>query len=563
MYSSHFGMIEKPFSIAPDPKFLYMSELHREALAHLLYGIKSDGGFVMLTGEVGTGKTTVCRCLLEQIPDDVDVAFVLNPKVTATELLATICDELDIIYPEGNTSIKIFVDRINDYLLKAHAAGRKTVLIIDEAQNLSADVLEQIRLLTNLETNTRKLLQIIMVGQPELNDLLEFRELRQLAQRVTARYHIGPLAKNEVEDYITHRLAIAGFREKIFPPAAITRIYNLSGGIPRLINILCDRALLGSYVQGQRQVNKQILNKAAREIMGVRSDEEKKTGKWLIAALIIIFASATFTGAYYFTGPERPFSGIVNGILTRKKVTVENPAPVLTSEEITPEPPTPESPTPESILPKPEDNLDWLNSPSEQNNKIEAYKVLFKKWGLTYAAQNPNNACDQALRQKIMCLAKRGSLGNVRHLNRPAILSLTDKQGQEFFAPLTALGETTATFEIKDEKITISTRTLELIWHGTFIILWRFPPEYHQEIHPGSSGPVITWLATKFAEIDGINSDSGKPNELSGQLLDRLRRFQLSEGLLADGIIGPETIIHLNNVTDHNLPTLIKKQKDT
>src|SRR5210317_846476 len=210
MYLEHFNLTERPFSITPDPRFLYMSARHREALAHLLYGLSEGGGFVQLTGEVGTGKTTICRCLLEQVPDNVDIALVLNPKVTSTELIATVCDELGIEYPAGDSSIKALTDELNRYLLDAHARGRRTVLILDEAQNLSADVLEQVRLLTNLETSTQKLLQIVLIGQPELRSLLAREDMRQLSQRVTARYHLDPISREEAGAYIKHRLQICG-----------------------------------------------------------------------------------------------------------------------------------------------------------------------------------------------------------------------------------------------------------------------------------------------------------------------------------------------------------------
>ncbi len=266
MYNDHFGLQDNPFSIAPDPRYLFMSERHREALAHLLYGIRHDGGFILLTGEVGTGKTTVCRCLLEQLPADTRVAYIINPRLSTLELLATICDEFGIDYPPGNTGHKLFIDRLNAFLLESHAAGRRNVLIIDEAQNLSADVLEQLRLLTNLETNRRKLLQIVLLGQPELRTHLSRPELRQLAQRVTARYHLEPLAEREVAEYVNHRLAVAGSRQPLFPNRLIRQIYRLSGGIPRRINILCDRALLGAYVQGRERVTLRLLNQAAREV---------------------------------------------------------------------------------------------------------------------------------------------------------------------------------------------------------------------------------------------------------------------------------------------------------
>ena len=236
MYIGHFGLTEPPFSITPDPRYLYMSEAHREALAHLLYGIGEGGGFVQLTGEVGTGKTTLCRCLLEQLPARVDVAFILNPKLTDVELLATICDELRIPYPAGTTSRKVYVDALHQYLLDAHGRGHRTVLILDEAQDLAPDVLEQIRLLTNLETTTEKLLQIILIGQPELIRILERDDLRQLAQRITARYHLRPFAEPDTRAYIAHRLEVAGAKEKIVSDAATRAVHRASRGIPRLIN---------------------------------------------------------------------------------------------------------------------------------------------------------------------------------------------------------------------------------------------------------------------------------------------------------------------------------------
>ena len=266
MYLNYFGLGEAPFSLAPDPRYLYMSERHQEALAHLLYGVSGDGGFVLLTGEVGAGKTTICRCLLEQIPQACDVAYLFNPKLTVEELLSSICTELRIACPPGAATIKTFVDRINAHLLDSHAKGRHTVLIIDEAQNLATDVLEQMRLLTNLETNRRKLLQIILVGQPELAELLERRELRQLAQRIVARYHLPPLTRPEISAYVQHRLEVAGAQRPLIPPSLSGRLYQLSLGVPRLINVLCDRALLGAYVQGKERVDRATLAQAAREV---------------------------------------------------------------------------------------------------------------------------------------------------------------------------------------------------------------------------------------------------------------------------------------------------------
>ena len=326
MYNEYFGLTENPFSIAPDPRYLYLSEQHREALAHLLYGITSDGGFVLLTGEVGTGKTTISRCLLEQIPDDCEVAFIFNPKLTVEELLSTICDEFGIEYPTGTSSIKVFVDLINRYLLDAHAGGRKAVLIIDEAQNLKSDVLEQIRLLTNLETNQRKLLQIILLGQPELRDKLSRPELRQLAQRIIARYHLGPLNSREVAAYVNHRLTVAGARRLIFPLPTLALLHRLSRGIPRLINVLCDRALLGSYVQGKESVDRPTLIRAAQEVFveaNSRREIYKKVAFWSLAVLLTLGGGALMSTAYYHYRPQT----VGTGSTVTGKVQQSVPAP--------------------------------------------------------------------------------------------------------------------------------------------------------------------------------------------------------------------------------------------
>ena len=254
MYMRFFGLKQEPFSLAPDPRYLYMSKRHREALAHLLYGVGGGGGFVLLSGEIGAGKTTVCRCFLEQIPKRCNVAYIFNPKLTVFELLKTVCEEFHIPVEHqgpGVPTIKDYLDPLNEFLLKTHAVGQNNLLIIDEAQNLSADVLEQLRLLTNLETSERKLLQIILIGQPELRTMLARPELEQLAQRVIARFHLKALSSKETEHYIRHRLSVAGMTRAIpFDRKALQRIHDIARGVPRRINLLCDRAMLGAYAHG-------------------------------------------------------------------------------------------------------------------------------------------------------------------------------------------------------------------------------------------------------------------------------------------------------------------------
>jgi general secretion pathway protein A len=273
MYAKYFGLEREPFSIAPDPKFLFMSERHREALAHLMYGVKrSGGGFVLLTGEIGAGKTTVCRALLNQMPKRCNVAYVFNPKLSALELLQTVCEEFHVPIErktDGPATAKEYIDSFNQFLLRTHAVGQNNVLIVDEAQNLEPDTLEQLRLLTNLETDERKLLQIVLIGQPELRDLLARPELEQVAQRIIARYHLEALSLRETAGYVRHRMAVAGLVKAMpFSKSAIRRIHERSRGVPRRINLLADRSLLGTYSKSEPTVDETVVDQAADEVFG-------------------------------------------------------------------------------------------------------------------------------------------------------------------------------------------------------------------------------------------------------------------------------------------------------
>ena len=308
MYAAHFGLTERPFSLAPDPRYLFLSEGHREALAHLVYGLQG-GGFVQLTGEVGTGKTTVCRALLDQLPPEVDVAMIFTPRLTAVELLSAVCDELRVPYPAGTTSLKVLVDALSRALLDAHARGRRTVVIIDEAQNLSMEVLEELRLLTNIETTRDKLLQVILIGQPELVDLMERPALRQLAQRITARYHLRPFTFTETRAYVRHRLQVAGQREMIFTSPALRVIHRRSGGVPRLINNICDRALLGAFGCSKRRVTAPTARHAAAEVSGaggLRRWLQPAVAAVLLAAIVL---SASMLGRGRRHAPPAPPEG--------------------------------------------------------------------------------------------------------------------------------------------------------------------------------------------------------------------------------------------------------------
>jgi len=373
MYLEHFGLAEAAFSIAPDPRYLFLSQRHREALAHLLYGIRHSDGFVVLTGEVGAGKTTVCRCLLEQIPADCDIALVFNPKLSVVELLATICEEFHIALPEGNTSIKVFIDRINEHLLATHARGRHAVLIIDEAQSLDPEVLEQIRLLTNLETNERKLLRIVLLGQPQLRDVLARPELLQLSQRILARYHLDPLSQDETVAYVAHRLHVAGAARNPFKPAAQRLLYRLSGGIPRLINVIADRALLGAYVRGDTDVHRETVAEAGQEVLG-----RPPSRRWQRFALAGSAAAAGLALAAIYvpdelgrTPPPPPPAVVAAPAAPPAEAAVAAPAAAIA-------PPAAATPA-----------MDW----SDGARPALAFQALFRRWGITLAPRDAGDAC--------------------------------------------------------------------------------------------------------------------------------------------------------------------------
>ncbi len=581
MYNDYFGFRETPFSIAPDPRYLFMTDQHREALAHLVYGLNSDGGCILLTGEVGTGKTTVCRCLLNQIPDGANIALVLNPRVTASELLATVCDELDIDCP-ADASIKTYVDRINRFLIDSHARGEKTVLIIDEAQNLDQTVLEQLRLLTNLETDKKKLLQIIILGQPELLDILSSDDMRQLAQRITARFHLKPLNREEIKAYVSHRLAVAGQNVQLFPDATIKRLYQLSHGIPRLINILCDRALLGAYVQNQPNVDVKTLDQAAKEVFGeIRNVTEKKQKKpWPMvfataALLLIVIAALVYTGVTTQPAPDAAQQTLDAVAATNADTSViddnslQTPASPAKAQPAEPEPDqaSTEQPQPPATktaaTTKPsttgDDNIDDFLSEliaRKGDNTAAAYATLFQLWGRDFDPERDATACQRAGETGLSCLHKMGNLNSLRKINRPAILKLYDRQGNASHVVLTALQDKQATLDAGEQPVTVSTDDLDRRWLGEYSLLWQPPPFYKNALTPGNNGPIVQWLDQQMARLYKQDGAPTINDNYDGELINKVKRFQLSKGLIPDGIAGPLTFIHLNTELGKNTPLL-------
>jgi len=538
-----------------------MSQSHREALAHLLYGLGEGGGFVILTGEVGTGKTTICRCLLEQVPQNVDLALVLNPKVTSVELIATVCDELGVRYPEKDASIKMLTDVLNQHLLDAHEKGRRTVLIIDEAQNLSADVLEQIRLLTNLETSTQQLLQIILIGQPELRTLLQRKDLRQLAQRVTARYHLEPVSREDTGDYIRHRLQICGASRPIFSQAAVDRIYKLSGGIPRLINVLCDRALLGAYTEDKLQIDKKIIRQTANEVLG---DEPHKSrtrlrASWLfgtLAALILVLVSMV---AYsLWQRPER--AAVVDRVTPQPsaqqsadKASADNPLPqesmALTSNAL-PEAAAASSPDSQPV------SLAATLLKADESWSLSAWTNLFARWDVRLPAAVAPDYCIFASDFGLYCLAERGSWGLLRRYNRPAIMELVANDGRLVQAVLQHLDDTVAELMIGNGLLRLSVAEVDRYWVGNFTLLLRSPPNGNLLLKTGDRNPDVAWLRQLLEAAQQVKLPASDPQYFDFPLQKQVLEFQRSRGLTPDGVVGKHTLIQLNTYADRNVPLL-------
>jgi len=529
MYAAYFGLTERPFSLAPDPRYLYLSDVHREALAHLLYGLGEGGSFVQLTGEVGTGKTTVCRALLEQLPPDVDVAMIFNPRLTSVELLAAVCDELRVSYQSGTTSLKVLVDALSRALLDAHARGRRTVLIIDEAQNLSARVLEEIRLLTNLETTKEKLLQVILIGQPELAELLARRNLRQLAQRVTARYHLRSFTEEETRTYVQHRMEIAGQRQPIFTRLALHAAHRLSRGVPRLLNTICDRALLGAYATGQTRVKESIVRRAAREVLGRRA----RRRRWMVAtatAALLIVAGVTIA---LLASKGLPSLGAWP---LRAETTSSTPAPAVGATSAEPASP---APTLATILGDPGVTLD----------RTSAFVNLYALWHLDARSGAAEPGCAAGRAAGLRCLARTGTWTVLRRLDLPAILELATPDGKKHHVVLTGLHGERATLQIGELRVTLPTIEIERFWDGPFVMLWKSPVDGPLPLQPGMRGRDVVWLRRQLGAVDGRAAPASAGEPYDEELKRRVAAFQQIESLTPDGIAGEETLVRLAAAT--------------
>jgi len=520
MYKDYFGFSDSPFSISPDPHFLFMSEVHRDALAHLLYGVENEGGIILLTGEVGTGKTTLCRCLLDQLPHQTRIAYVYNPPSDTRDLLMGVCREFGLeVSPDA--ARESILERLSAFLVRCADEGSKAVLIVDEGQNLSVEVLEQLRLLTNFETNQKKLLQILLLGQPELHRKLSLPLLRQFAQRVTARFVLEPLCRKEIRRYLQHRLRLAGGDPELFPSSLMKPLYRLSKGVPRIINLICDRALLGAYAEGARRVNRRILRHAAAEIFSATFEPRgsKLPLRMMIFAAVL---SSVFVGLGAFRIHRQPLHpedlGVVSGA-----VSLAQAQPKL----------------------------------SISGSLESAQRALLMQWVPDASPDSEEPFCRQVLAYGLECLEFQGNLGGVLRYNRPAILRFFDEQGTFQYALMTGYRGDSVALYAQGGEYRMEVSALQNRWDGYFQTLWRRPALYQRPLNPGELSPLVPWLDRSLAAI--MRGASLKPRgdeQYSFDLVERVRKFQASRQLHADGIVGKRTLMALNHALDPAIPAL-------
>lgn len=557
MYIHYFKLNEPPFSLTPDPRYLFMSERHREGLAHLLYGVQQPGGFVQLTGEIGSGKTTLCRCLIRQLPADTDIALILNPRLTAIELLGTVCDELRIPYPLQSDSIKVFIDALNQRLIESHSQQRRTVLLIDEAQNLQIDVLEQIRLLTNLETAQEKLLQVILIGQPELLSILKGRKLKQLAQRITARYHLERLSKSETYAYIKHRLLVSGRREPLFSRGAMRSVYRLSSGVPRVINIICDRAMLGAYALDKARIDARIVRKASREARGVVPHSRRFRLAWTMGLAILItvmvggaialnpkarsilrrevppvVSEPSSARQNAFDGSASPGDTSSGRSLGRNETSgVAASVSVLSAGNVS-EARIQKNPAMAALLAK------------SANNDVAIFSGIYNRWGATVELNPSDLGCQAGNENGFECLFQTGNWPRIRRYDLPVILELQLPNGIRRRVALVELNDQTATILIGSQSFVVPIWEIDRVWDGSFILVWK-PPVAVRKLSVGSRGEDVGWVRIAIDRLEGKQSDSADPLLFDENLRQRIIAFQRKKSLIPDGYVGTETLARL------------------
>jgi len=614
VYESYFGLSERPFSIAPDPQYLFMSRQHQEAMAHLRYGLTQGGGFILLTGEVGTGKTTLCRNLLSALPDNVNVALILNANIKEDELLQTICDELKIKYKVKDTQ-KTLLKNLNDFLLKGFSNNRRTVLIIDEAQLLSRDVLEQIRMLTNLETTKAKLLQIILIGQPELNEVLARRDLRQLAQRITARYHLKSIEKQDITEYVTTRLKVAGCTRPLFTKQALSKVFSLTKGIPRLINVLCDNALLVAYSKNSDIVDAKIVKLASKEIISpvtvrqpskvlgfLKSNLKQLAMAGLACLLLFLFNQQSHNlnsnqssnlnssqSSEVAHSDSKPLPAVDKPVLNNSvtgssqkqvKVASQSKTDSQSNAQATNKTNAQEALNIEAQknelsklvfdLSNPVisagtriDDLEALiTSPSVDTTRASAFRNLASLWGLTLPVKAIAPLCDSVRELGLDCFVGNDNLEGVLSYNRPASLVLTSNEGTHR-ALLIGANQNEVALDVDGGTYRVSRETLLKHWNGAFLMYWQRPRISSYVFSEGTIGSRVVWLRQQinFA-LRKAGSSSGLKNTTStlydAELAAAVSQLQSESGLNVDGQVGMKTVMMINRLIDSAVVPTVK-----
>ena len=523
MYCEFYGFREKPFNITPNPRFIFLSKNHREAFAHLLYGIDNHAGFIKLTGEVGTGKTTVLRTLFEQLDERGHrTALIFNPFLTAQELVRSINQEFGI--PWEGLNISELLDALNRFLLNENTAGRTVVLVIDEAQNLEPQVLEQIRLISNLETKTDKLIQIVLAGQPELGQLLARSELRQLSQRITVNYHLTPMDYDDTKSYIEHRLEVAGdWRAAMFTPQAFKQVFRYSGGVPRLINILCDRALLFGYVAESREISGRMAREAIAEIR-----REKR-----VAAAPRLRKAVFWCLAVVAAGSVILFLRSAPGIFTNYRPLQTVPTVAVSASERSP------IPLSRELFIKP-----------ESENSLNAFNAVLKLWNATPLSGpitiSPQDLEKQTAARGLNITRYNGNLNLLVRMNYPAILEfiLPDIAGKRYLA-LTGVeqGRFLVTPSLSGRNF-VNGDELKSSWSGNAYLIWKDFHDIHSATtHLGASGKEVTLLQQLLKDARVYR---GSITGIFGRkTFAAVKKFQDENGLVPDGAIGAQTLLLL------------------
>jgi general secretion pathway protein A len=534
MYTEFFGLDEKPFALAPDPKYMFMGRSHREAFAHLLYGIEQGEGFIEVIGQVGTGKTTLCRTLLAQLGGDLEIAYIFNPSQTEIELLRSISREFGL--PARAESRSELIDELNRFLLEKNFAGRRVLLVIDEAQNLSPGVLEQVRLLSNLETERGKLIQIVLIGQPELEQSLSRGDLRQLRQRITVRWKLRPFDRDEVREYLEHRLRIAGLRgASLFTPAAARALYRASRGIPRIVNAVADRALLAAYSTGQRSVDARTVRRAATELPASQRngwDRWVRPKRWIALGLLAMAIGGLVAGGLAVADRDalsrlaaRALRSVGAGPLDR--------------------------PDPGELVP----GLAEMNGSSSAASALHA---LLGRWG--YAASLPGeiepNLLPSVVREvsSLRVFAARFTPERLVGLNVPAILELELEGGELRYLALLRLDEANARVALGEREFELAAATLAIRWNGRAFLLWR-NFESLPVLAPGMTGSAVRWLQVRLSEL-GYLREGDASAEYDALTIGAIRRFQNTHALEITGEVGPATMIALYQNLDYESPSL-------